>query len=320
MAAEESIRVWDRAASAEVDEPVYGGGWIRFLYGAPARRRIADLLARRWFSRVLGRYYRTARSRRAIAPFVERYGVDPSEFVAQDAGYGSFEAFFVRAFRPGARPFPSEPTRFGAFAEARYRAWRALDETVGLELKGGEAAADALFGVREAGETGPRVPLPTLDERTGFADRFRGGPVLAARLCPIDYHRFHYPDDGRTLAAWRVPGSLHSVNPWALATRRDVFATNERRVAILHTERFGALAYVEVGAMNVGRIVQTHPEREPFARGAEKGMFRFGASAIVVVAEPGAIAVDDDLVERTAAGGESLVRLGEGIARVSRAG
>ena len=86
--------------------------------------------------------------------------------------------------------------------------------------------------------------------------------------------------------SWRIPGALHSVNPWALAFREDIFMINEREVTILETEHFGKLAYVEVGATCVGKIKQTHTE-ETFERGDEKGMFLFGGSTVIVLGEPG---------------------------------
>ena len=109
---------------------------------------------------------------------------------------------------------------------------------------------------------------------------------MIARLCPVDYHRYHYPDAGRTLAHYPVHGKFHSVNPAALRYSDAIFATNERYVSILDTENFGKLAYIEVGAMMVGKIVQTHPTDQPFRRGDEKGYFLFGASTVIVLGQP----------------------------------
>ena len=85
-------------------------------------------------------------------------------------------------------------------------------------------------------------------------------------------------------------------------------------MSILETESFGRLAYIEVGAMNVGTIVQTHDEEQPFRRGDEKGYFLFGGSTVVLLAEPGRLVPDPDIAERTARNLETLCRLGERIA------
>ena len=104
------------------------------------------------------------------------------------------------------------------------------------------------------------------------------------------------------------------MNPFALRARNDILATNERHVSILATANFGRLAMVEVGAMNVGRIVQTHPEGQPFRRGDEKGYFMFGASTILLFGEPGRWVPSADLLEQTALRRETLVRLGDEVA------
>jgi phosphatidylserine decarboxylase len=72
---------------------------------------------------------------------------------------------------------------------------------------------------------------------------------------------------------------------------------------------------VEVGAMSVGRIVQTHPAGDPFRRGDEKGYFTFGASTILLFGETGGWTPSADLLEQTAQGRETLVRLGDEVAR-----
>ena len=84
-------------------------------------------------------------------------------------------------------------------------------------------------------------------------------------------------------------------------------------VSILETRNFGRLAFVEVGALSVGRIVQVHPADAPFQRGEEKSCFRFGGSAIVMFGEPGKWRPFDALLEHTKRGVETLARLGEPI-------
>jgi phosphatidylserine decarboxylase len=218
----------------------------------------------------------------------------------EEGPFRSFNEFFIRRFRPGARRFVPEKGRMPAFAEARYLAYESVKPDEVFPVKGEHLSAERLLGGRACAE-------------------FAGGPLLLARLCPTDYHRFHYPDSGRTLESWRIPGKLHSVNPAALKFRGDILCTNERHVSILETESLGKLAYVEVGALCVGLIVQSHDEKAPFARGDEKGYFLFGASTVIVLGQPGAWVPDEDLVEQTRTHRrETLVRLGQGIAKSVR--
>jgi phosphatidylserine decarboxylase len=129
-----------------------------------------------------------------------------------------------------------------AFAEARYLAFESIHEDQVFPVKGGFLSAESLLGSHEK------------------AAPFVGGPLLLARLCPVDYHRYHYPDAGRTLDAYTIQGQLHSVNPVALAQRGEIFIRNERRVSILETQHYGKLAYIEVGALCVGKIIQSYDE------------------------------------------------------------
>ncbi|MBI2606141.1 MAG: phosphatidylserine decarboxylase [Deltaproteobacteria bacterium] len=294
------ILYWNRATGKTAEELIYGEGFMRWIYETPAGRFFADaLFCRPVFSRLYGAYKRTRASASAIPGFVKRFDIRMEEFEAGD--FRSFNDFFIRRFKPGARRFSEKPEELCAFAEGRYLAFEQLTEGQRFPVKSAAMSPEGLLSDGENGGEKARL--------------FAGGPVLVARLCPTDYHRFHYPDDGVTVEAYPIPGKLHSVNPLALKTRADVFVTNERRVSILRTKNFGDLAYVEVGAICVGKIVQTRSELEPFCRGDEKGYFLFGGSTVIVLGEPGAWRPDADLLEQTRLGRETLVRLGERVAK-----
>jgi phosphatidylserine decarboxylase len=297
MDAATDIIYWDRRAGREQRERVLGGAMVRWLYGSALGRSAADgPLSRAWFSRLVGFYQRLPLSRLSIGSFVRNYAIPLEEF--EPGPYRSFDEFFVRRFRPGARDFNCDPDVMPAFAEARYLAYEALSEDETFPVKGTDLS--------------PRSILL----RPEHVALFHNGPVLVARLCPVDYHWFHYPADGRTLVRYCIPGRFHSVNPAALRRRGDVFAINARQVSVLETDHFGRLAYVEVGAMAVGKIVQTHADDRPFARGDTKGCFRFGASTVILFGEAGRWVPEVDLLEQTAANRETLVRLGEPVARM----
>ena len=183
----------------------------------------------------------------------------------------------------------------GAFAEARYFAWERLEGGETFPVKGHSLNAEQILG------------------QASSARSFVGGPALLVRLAPVDYHHVHYPDDGRTLSQHRLGGRLWTVNWHALQNKPDILFENERMVSILETRNFGRLAFVEVGALSVGRIVQVHPADAPFQRGEEKSFFRFGGSAIVMFGEPGKWRPFDALLEHTKQGVETLARLGEPI-------
>jgi phosphatidylserine decarboxylase len=143
-------------------------------------------------------------------------------------------------------------------------------------------------------------------------------PVKGARLSPVDSHLVHYSDDGRTLQHYRLGGRLWTVNWHALPNQEDILFRNERQVSILQTDHFGHLAFVEIGALSVGRIDQVHPVNLPFRRGEEKSAFNSADSAIAVFGVPGRWQPSADLVERTNVGVETFVRLGETIGHAQR--
>ena len=144
-----------------------------------------------------------------------------------------------------------------------------------------------------------------------LAEEYSGGTALIIRLRPVDYHRFHFPDAGIASPSRKLGSQLHSVHPIALATGAPTFH-NKRRLTAIDSRMFGRILMVEVGALAVGRMVQTF-RPGPVARGQEKGFFRVGGSAIVLLLQPGRIRIDDDLVETSAAGIETFVKCGTRI-------
>jgi phosphatidylserine decarboxylase len=236
----------------------------------------------------------TRRSAQKIGPFVRKHHIDMSEFEQVD--YPSYAAFFVRRFRPGARKFPSDSGEMGAFAEARYFGWAQLSADQKFPIKGHSLSAERILGNAER------------------ARPFIGGPVLLARLAPVDYHRVHYFDDGRTLDDDRLGSRLWTVNWHALQSKQDILFVNERQINILETQNFGRVGFVEIGAMTVGRVAQVHPLDAPFKRGQEKSVFKFGASAIAAFGEPGKWIPSQDVLDQTEKGVETLLRLGETVA------
>jgi phosphatidylserine decarboxylase len=288
------IVYWDRQKQKEEQELVYGDAGVRFVYENKLGHFIEEtFLSRKLPSTLYGFYQSSQLSKKKIPPFIKAFNIPMEEYEKKD--YTSFNDFFIRKFKPGARKFEASPTKMAAFAEARYLAYEKIDADQTFPVKGADLTPEALLG------------------RHDVARAFEGGSLLLARLCPVDYHRFHYPDDGRTWDSYRIHGKLHSVNPVALKFNSEIFFQNERHITILDTKHFGRIAYIEVGALLVGKIVQTYL-RPDFKRGDEKGYFLFGGSTVIVLGEPGAWKPSADLLQKTQDKRETLVRLGESIA------
>jgi phosphatidylserine decarboxylase len=294
------IRFVDLDSGEVQEERVYGGFWIKALYGTLVGRGISKLIAAPPFSRFYGWLQDRPKSKRKVLPFIEKFEINMADFLPEEGRsaedpYSTFNQFFTRRVTDSARPF-AQGELFPAPCDARYFAYDSLNDDVTIPVKGSFFKASALLNHPE------------------WNSVFDQGPGFIARLCPVDYHRFHFPDGGRVLDSWRISGALHSVNPWALAFREDIFMINEREVTILETERFGKLAYVEVGATCVGKIKQTHHE-ETFERGDEKGMFLFGGSTVIVIGEPGRWAIDEQILEHSRDGVEAYLKMGQSLGR-----
>jgi phosphatidylserine decarboxylase len=230
-----------------------------------------------------------------IERFVAHYRVDLGEAERQTAAeYHSFNDFFTRALREGARPLCASGIACpadGAISECGQLQGDRL-----LQAKGRDYSLHALL----AGDV----------ER---AEPFRGGDFITIYLSPRDYHRVHMPLDGRLTATTYIPGDLFSVNAVTAAGVDELFARNERLVCYFDTPR-GPLAMVLVGAMIVAAIETVWSGREAprtrrvetrdflappapveLARGAEMGRFLLG-SPVILLLPPGAAAWNDDCV------------------------
>jgi phosphatidylserine decarboxylase len=288
-------RFRDRESGEIREERVFGGGSLHWLYGSRAGRALTDrVLVRPAVNAVYGLWQRGPWTRKNIAEFVDALGIDPAEAELELDAYPSLGAFFARRLRPGARPIDTTAEHLIAPCDGRLLAFR--------------GGADDVFPIK-----GQRVSLLELVGDARRAEAYRGGDVLVYRLAPADYHRFHFPEAGGASEPIAVGKLLHSVHPIALAGGAPSFS-NRRMVTTLTTERFGELLLIEIGALLVGRIVQTY-RPGPVARGEEKGTFEFGGSTVVVVAKAGAIAIDDDLVDTTREGLETFVKMGTRVAR-----
>jgi phosphatidylserine decarboxylase len=297
------IKYFNRMNGQHEIEKVYGDWFIKFLYTTAVGQKMGGLFTNATFSKIYGQFQDKASSSKKVRPFVEKFNLDmgqyqPGSIPASDIrdSYASFNEFFIRKFKTGQRPFVNEPHRMPAFAEARYVGFSEINEKQKYPVKGHYLKAKDLVGNDQ------------------LAKIFEGGPLMIARLCPVDYHRYHYPDNGTILDHYPVHGAFDSVNPFALKFKNEIFIKNERYVTILQTENFGRIAYIEVGAICVGKIVQSHDWKKPFVRGEEKGYFLFGGSTVVILGEKGLWKPSQDIIENTNKGIETYLHLGQEVA------
>lgn len=283
----------NRHSGREETETVFGEWAVRHVYETRRGNVALHLLWKRALaSAVYGRIMDRPSSAKRIAPFVERYGLDMSQFEIPSGGYPTFNEFFYRRLRPGARTlFPGEGVATLP-ADGRHLGFQDLSKVSKVYAKG------------------QSFDLATFLGDAALAAKYAGGAMVCSRLCPVDYHRFHFPVAGTPGVARRIDGFLYSVNPIALRRSLSFLWRNKREIVTLRTERFGDVLLVPVGATNVGGIVETYAPGAPVAKGDEMGYFRFGGSFVATVFEPGKIRLAADLLEATAQGKELYARMG----------
>jgi phosphatidylserine decarboxylase len=223
--------------------------------------------------------------------------------------YPSFNAFFTRTLRAGARPIDIDPGVLVSPVDGTVSQIGRLDGTKLLQAKGHDYTLEALLdGAPEsplgtsplpAGDvTAPAAPVPRLQ----WVERFKGGAFATLYLAPYNYHRIHMPLAGTLRAAWFVPGKLFSVNAVTAAAVPGLFAKNERVVCVFE-DGPRAFAMVLVGALFVGSIstvwhgdvaprsphervdLPLATSRSPLklSKGAEMGRFNMGSTVILLL-------------------------------------
>jgi phosphatidylserine decarboxylase len=294
MPAAEPIVFFNRHTGHLETEQIYGEGWLRWIYGHPLGKiSLSALVRRTWFSAWYGWRMSRRVSANLVLPFVVDYDLDADEFDRPATAYRTFNEFFYRRLKPGARPL-AEGDDVAVFpADGRHLAYQDIDASDGFYVKGKKFSLATLLG----------------DE--ALARDFAGGSMLISRLCPVDYHRFHFPVAGTPGEARLINGWLYSVSPIALRLHPGYLTENKRMVTLIDSPRFGRVAQLEVGATMVGAIQQSYVPGRAVAKGEEKGLFAFGGSCVITIFPRGRIVFDADLRTHTAEQREVYARMGE---------
>ena len=288
----------DRRDGELKTEAIYGERPLRWAYGNPLGRLAQWLLIRRWIvSAWYGRRMDTLSSSLKIKPFIEQYGLDEGEFAESVDDYNSFNEFFHRKLKLGARPIDAANDSVVFPADGRHLAFA-------------DITAESNFFVK-----GQSFDLAIFLGDADLAKRYEGGSMILSRLCPVDYHRFHFPCEGNPCPPRFINGWLYSVNPIALVTRPSIFWENKRVVTAIESPSLGQVQFVDIGATMVGSIRQTYTPGETVAKGEEKGYFAFGGSSVAVLFKKGRVEFDADLLENTVNGFETYARVSERMGR-----
>lgn len=293
----EKIKYIERKTGEIKEEKVMGEGALKFLYYNPFGSLLLNTVVKRKFlSEIYGKKMNKPESKMKIAGFIKEMNIDMNDYARDINEYKSFNDFFYRELKTGARTIDRTENVLVSPADGKILAYENLKEKDKFFVKGSEFTLEEFFSDKE------------------LAKKYEDGTFVIVRLAPADYHRFHFPAAGKISETKKIKGYYYSVSTHAIKRNFRIFCENKREYAILSTKQFGDIAMIDVGATMVGSIVQTYKENSFVEKGDEKGYFLFGGSTCILVFEKDKIQVDEDIIENTKNGIETRIYMGEKIA------
>lgn len=290
------IQVYDRNTKSYKEELIAGKKYIEWTYESPLGKKVTELIAKRKiFSKLYGMYCDTKFSTRKIDSFIKDFNIDMNLCQKKSNEFTSFNDFFIRKLTSDARPINQASNVLISPGDGRITAYENIDLENLVQIKG------LTYSLKE------------LINDDSIAQKYSNGVCIILRLCPTDYHRFHFVDSGIPSKTTKIKGHYYSVNPIALNNIPKLFCENKREWSILHSDNFGDVLTIEVGATCVGSIIQTYTPDKHINKGEEKGYFKFGGSTTILFFEKDTIKIDSDILEQSKIGFECKVNCGEQI-------
>jgi phosphatidylserine decarboxylase len=286
-------RVYNRKKKQVVNVRTSNARAMKFLHTRKAGKFLMNNIASLQFISILLSFFKyTPLSRFQIKPFIEKYKIKTSEFENSKCNFKSFNDFFIRKLKPGARVVNPDPNSLVSPADGAILVYDNIGDNTTFSIKGNSFSLRTLLGDNK------------------LASKFKGGSLAIVYLAPFNYHRFHFPCDGHFDSIKRIGNKLLSVSPISLENGFRPFDVNVRDITEFTTYKKSKSLIIEVGACYVGRIVQTSATPGNKTKGMEKGYFGLGASTVVLVYQKDAVSFDYDLVKVSKKNISSLVKQG----------
>ena len=249
--------------------------FLKGLYGTILGRKFLKILINPTISKLGGAVLSTKLSSLLVKPFIKANNIDMSDYT--ERAYASFNDFFTRDLKPGKRFINRDKEVLISPSDGRVSVYE-IDDNMTFNIKDSYYTIESLTHSKKA------------------ANYYKGGTCVIIRLCVDNYHRYCYIDNGYKTTNKFIEGVLHTVNPVA-CEYYDIYKENSRECSLLHTENFGKVMQIEVGALMVGKIVN-YDQVACIHRGDEKGKFEFGGSTIVLLFKKDTVDIDDDLIKK----------------------
>ncbi|MDS0525388.1 phosphatidylserine decarboxylase [Clostridium sp. SHJSY1] len=290
------IKVYDRKANTYEEEKVAGGKYISWCYESPIGKGLTELLIKKKLvSSLYGKYCDTKLSKKKIKSFIDDFHIDMNISTKKLDEFSSFNDFFIRQLHKESRPINNDSNVLISPGDGRLFAYNNISMNNLIQVKNLTYSLSELLG----------------DDK--IAKEYEDGICLVLRLCPTDYHRFHFVDSGISTSSKFIDGSYYSVNPTALERIPKLYCQNKREWSVFKSDNFGDIIHVEVGATCVGTIIQTYTPGERVQKGEEKGYFKFGGSTTILFFKKNTISISEDILIQSSLGFECKVMMGETI-------
>lgn len=290
------VSYYNRDKKIYETEAIVGESSLTWLYNTTIGMGLLEaIVKKKFFSSIYGKYLDSKFSKNKIAPFIRDYSINEDEFLEEVNSFKSFNEFFYRKVKISSRNINMNDNILVSPGDGKILAFKNININQIIQVKGYTYSLEELIG------------------NHNFAENYQGGSILVLRLCPTDYHRFHFIDSGTCDSPNKINGFYYSVSPIALSKVKKIFCQNKRQYCVFHSDNFKDILYVEVGATCVGSIIDTFKPGEKYERGSEKGYFKFGGSTVILFFQKDTITIDEEILSHSSLGFETLVKLGYAI-------
>ena len=291
-----SIKLFDLEKKEFFNEKVPAEAFMRFMYNSVlGRLSVWALFKRAFFSKLGGLWSHSKFSKRTIAPFIKNNNINVDEMLYAPENFKCFNDFFIRALKDGARVIEgvNSPDMVSFPSDGRHLLIRNISQASSFYVKGQKFNLAEFFKDKK------------------LAKVFEGCDMLISRLAPVDYHRFHFPISGTIVARKEIKGALFSVSPIALVKRLSILWENKRVLNFIENQYFGMCAFVEIGATNVGSIVNLRSVGESVERGDVAGYFNFAGSCVITLIPKDKFEWNETLIEMSSQNVECYTKAGK---------
>jgi len=253
---------------------------LKFIYNTILGRTILKLATTKFVANFYALIMNSKISKSKIKRFIKKNNIHMDDYIKKE--YNSFNDFFIRDIKPEKRKIEDG---FVSVCDSKLTIYK-IDENSNFRIKNS---------------------IYTVEELIGEKREYKY--ALIFRLCVDDYHHYIFPDDGKVEKTKYINGVLHTVQPIALK-KYKVFHENAREVTFLNCDNLGDICYIEVGALIIGKIVNS--EKKEFKKGEEKGHFEFGGSTVIMLINKD-ISFNPKILDNSKNDIETIVKMGQCI-------